>query len=49
MRRTQKRGSLKTWEGFRVGTTQICLENEDAGKEDRESHQKLLGGITSVK
>ena len=24
-----KGGSLKTLEGFRVGTTQICLENED--------------------
>ena len=26
--RTQKGGSLKTLEGFREGTTQICLENE---------------------
>ena len=24
-------GSLKTLEGFRGGTTQICLENEDIG------------------
>ena len=31
------------------GTTQICLENEDMGGGDCESHQKLLGGITSVK
>ena len=31
------------------GTTQICLENEDMGKGDRESHQKILEGITSVK
>ena len=30
---TQKRGWLKTSEGFRVGTTQICLENEDRGRE----------------
>ena len=29
--RTQKGGSLKTLEGFRGGTTQICLENEDIG------------------
>ena len=45
-------GSLKTLEGFREGTTQICLENEDKGRgggEDRESHQTFLGGITSVK
>ena len=29
--RTQEGGSLKTLEGFRGGTTQICLENEDMG------------------
>ena len=29
--RTQKEGSLKTLEGFRGGTTQIFLENEDMG------------------
>ena len=33
--------------------TKICLENEDmgvgGGGGDRESHQKLLGGITLVK
>ena len=27
----QKEGSLKTLEGFRAGTTQICLENEGIG------------------
>ena len=47
--RTQKEGSLKTLEGFRGGTTQIFLENEDMGGGDRESHQMLLGRITSVK
>ena len=37
-------------EGFRGRTTQICLENEDIwGGGGRENHQKLLGGITSVK
>ena len=35
--RTQKRGSLKTSEGFRRGITQNCLENEDGG-----------GGISKV-
>ena len=45
-----KGGSLKTLEGFRGGTTQICLGNEEnEGGGDRESHQMLLGGITSVK
>ena len=46
-----KGGSLKSLEGFRGGTTQIRLENEDKreGGGDRESHQKLLGRITSVK
>ena len=42
-----KGGSLKTLEGIRGGTTQICLENEDIGEgggENRESHQMLLGG-----
>ena len=48
--RTQKEGSLKTLEGFRGGTTQIFLENEDmGGGGDRESPQMLLGRITSVK
>ena len=56
----QKRGSVVTenpkWgiaESFgriQRGTTQICLENEGMGMGgDRESHQNLLGGITSVK
>ena len=48
--------SLKTLEESRGRTTQISLENEDmsdmwgqtcGGGGDRESHQKLLGGITS--
>ena len=47
--RTQKARSLKTLEGFRGGTSQICLENEDMGGGDRQSHQRLLGGITSMK
>ena len=43
--RTQKGGSLKTLEGFRGGTTQICLENEDiGGGGGRKSHQMLSGG-----
>ena len=29
--RTQKVGSLKSLEGVRGGTTQICLENEGMG------------------
>ena len=48
--------SLKTLEESRGRTTQISLENEDMSDMwgqtcggDRESHQKLLGGITSVK
>ena len=41
---------MKTLEGFRGETAQIFLENKDmGGGGDRESHQKLLGGITSVK
>ena len=41
-----KGGSLKNLEGFRGGTTQICLKNEDMGwgGGDCESHQTLLGG-----
>ena len=31
--KNRKGGSLKTLEGFRGGTTQICLENEDTGWE----------------
>ena len=49
--KTQKAGSLKTLEGFRGGPTQIGLEDEvivwGGGGGDRESHQKLLGEITS--
>ena len=46
-----KRGDhWKLWQDHgRGGTAQICLENENIGWEDRESHQMLLGGITSVK
>ena len=40
-------GSLKTVEGFRAGTTQICLENEDLGGSRKSS--KVISGITSVK
>ena len=38
--RKTKGGIMKTLEGFRGGTTQICSENEDMGGG---------GGITSVK
>ena len=46
-----KRGDhWKLWKDHgRGATAQICLENEDIGWEDRERHQMLLGGITSVK
>ena len=40
-------GTLKTVEGFRGGTTQICLENEDMGGSRKSS--KVIRGITSVK
>ena len=40
-------GSLKTVEGFRGGTTQICLENEDMRGSRKSS--KVIRGITSVK
>ena len=41
---------MKALERFRGEAAQIILENKDmGGGEDRESHQKLLGGITSVK
>ena len=43
-----KGGSLKTLEGFRGETTQFAWIMKTCG-EDRESHQKLLGAITSVK
>ena len=38
---------LKTVEGFRGGTTQICLENEDI--EGSRKSSKVIRGITSVK
>ena len=40
-------GSLKTVEGFRGGTTQICLENEDI--EGSRKSSKVIRGITSGK
>ena len=40
-------GSLKTVEGFRGGTTQICLENEDI--EGSRKSSNVIRGITSVK
>ena len=40
-------GSLKTVEGFRGGTTQICLENEDI--EGSRKSSKVIRRITSVK
>ena len=43
-----KGGSPEILEGFRGGTTEICLDNEDmeggGGGGDREKHQKLLEG-----
>ena len=36
-------GSLKTLEGFRGGTTQICLENEDMVGGSRESSNAIRG------
>ena len=41
-----KRGDQwKLWKDHgRGGSAEICLENEDIGLEDRESHQMLLGG-----
>ena len=48
--RTQKGGSLKTLEGFRGGTTQICLENKDMGTGGGRSRKSsnVIRGITSV-
>ena len=43
-----KGGSLKNLEGFRGGTTQICLENEDMAGGLRKS-SNVIRGITSVK
>ena len=44
-----KGGIAENFERIQKETSQICLENEDIRCWDRESHQKLLGGITSVK
>ena len=44
-----KAGIAENLGRIQSGDPQICLENEDVGGGDRESHQKLLGGITSVK
>ena len=40
--RTQKEGSLKTLEGFRGGTTQIFLENEDMGGEGSRKSSNVI-------
>ena len=38
-------GALKSLEGFRGGTTQICLENEDMGEGgDREKSSRVIRG-----
>ena len=44
-----KGGIAENFGRIQRGTTQIFLENEDMGGGDRESHQMLLGRITSVK
>ena len=50
----QKGGSLKTLEGFRGGTTQICSENEGIGgipkviKGDHFSEVTFKGGISQI-
>ena len=41
-------GSVKTLEGFRGGEIKFAWKMETWGGGDRESHQMLLGGITSV-
>ena len=38
-----KGGSLKTLEGFRGGTNQICLKNEDKWGESRRSSKVIRG------
>ena len=43
-----KEGITENFGRIQRGTTQICLENGDMG-ENRESHQMLLGGVTSMK
>ena len=42
-------GSLKTLEGFRGGALKFAWKMKTCGGGDRESHQMILGGITSVK
>ena len=37
-------GSLKTFEGFGGGTTQICLENEGMVEGSRKSSKVIRGG-----
>ena len=39
-----KGGSLKTSGGFRVGITQICLENEDRGRGGSRKSSKVIRG-----
>ena len=41
--RNQMGGSLKTLEGFRRGTTQTCLENEDMLGGSRKSSKVISG------
>ena len=43
-----KGGIAEKFGRIQRGTTQICLENGDMGG-NRESHQMLLGGVTSMK
>ena len=43
-----KEGITENFGRIQRGTTQICLENGDMGG-NRESHQMLLGGVTSMK
>ena len=54
-RRTQAGASLRTWEGFRRGITQICLENEEMEgiakviksiRGDHSSEVTFKGGIS---
>ena len=37
-------GVAKSLEGFRGGTTQICLENEDMGVEGSRQKSKVIKG-----
>ena len=50
----EPKGSLQTSEGFRVGITQICLENEDGaggrgggGEGSRKSSKVIIGDHSS--